>query len=71
MIGSPTNNLADHGHLLVRRAVNRSDWIADALLELAAADQQCWTLAEWDALLAELDSSDMTISEFIDFYGEN
>lgn len=68
-IGRPANDLSAHGNLLVRRAVLRDDWIADALLDIAAADQTEWTLEEWQALLTELESSDMTISEFLDFYG--
>jgi hypothetical protein len=73
MIGrqEPTQaeRLADHGHLLVRRAMQRDDWITKALIDLAAADQKEWTFEEWHALLAELDNAgDMTISEFLDFY---
>ncbi len=72
MIGSPAaaHDLSDHGRLLVRRAVHRDDWISEALFDMAAADQTEWTTRQWDALLAELERSDMTISEFIDFYGE-
>mgnify|MGYP005834802161 CR=1 FL=1 len=64
------HDLSDHGRLLVRRAVHRDDWISEALFDMAAADQREWTPGQWDALLTELDRSDMTISEFIDFYGE-
>jgi hypothetical protein len=40
---TPAERLRDHGRLLVRRAVKREDWITDALLDLAAGDQQQWT----------------------------
>lgn len=70
MIGAVTDELANHGRLLVKRAVNRDDWISEALFDMAAGDQIEWTPQQWDALLTELARSDMTISEFIDFYGE-
>ena len=70
MIGAVSNDLDNHGALLVRRAVTRDDWISEALFDMAAGDQSEWTPRQWDALLAELARSDMTISEFIDFYGE-
>ena len=71
MIGAPatTDKLRDHGRLLVRRAVHRDDWISNALFDLAANGQTEWTVPQWDALLTELDRSDMTIDEFLDFYG--
>jgi hypothetical protein len=67
---SAAHDLSDHGRLLVRRAVHRDDWISEALFDLAAADQSEWTPLQWDTLLADLERCDMTISEFIDFYGE-
>jgi len=48
--------------------VNRDDWIAHALLDIAAGDQTEWTPAQWDALLAEISGLDMCIDEFLDFY---
>lgn len=60
--------LKEHARLLVRRAINRDDWIADALLDLAAGDQTEWTVQEWDALLTELEASDMTIDDFLTLY---
>ena len=73
MIGAPdrtqADRLRDHGRLLVRRAVTREDWIADAIFEIAAKDQTEWTPQEWFDLQMDLESSDMTISEFLDFYG--
>lgn len=48
--------------------MNRDDWISEAILDLAAADQTVWTPQEWFDLLMELETSDMTISEFLDFY---
>lgn len=67
MIEKPLD-LREHGRLLVRRAVQRDDAIAEALLDLAAGDQREWTPQQWDALLTELDASDMTIDEWLDFH---
>lgn len=65
---TPADRLRDHGRLKVRRAVNRDDWIADALLNIAANGQTEWTPQQWDALLAEIAGNDMCIDEFLDFY---
>lgn len=67
MIDKP-QDLRDHGRLLVRRAVKRDDWIAEALLDLAAGDKQEWTPGEWSELQTELAGSDMTIEEWLVFY---
>lgn len=66
---APAEILREHGRLLVRRAVMREDEITDAILDLAAGDRTEWHIAEWFDLLMDLESSDMTISEFLDFYG--
>ena len=66
---APAEILREHGRLLVRRAVMREDEITDAILDLAAGDRTAWHIAEWFDLLMDLESSDMTISEFLDFYG--
>jgi hypothetical protein len=69
MIGAPPQDLADHGALLVRRAISRDDWISQAIMDLAADGKTEWTPDEWMDLTMELEASDMTIREFIDFYG--
>ena len=74
-IGCPSDRttadkLRDHGRLLVRRAVNRDDWIADALMELAAESdgRTDWTPQEWDTFVSETFGNDMRIDEWLDFY---
>lgn len=69
MIGRNENRIEDHGRIKVRRALERDDWLTDAILDLAANGQRDWTPAEWFDLLMDLETSDMTISEFLDFYG--
>ena len=61
--------LDDHGHLLVRRAVDRDDAVTLAILDLAVGDQTEWTPQQWDTLLSELAGCDMTIEEWLIFYG--
>lgn len=65
MMPRQSDDLASHGHLLVRRAILRDDWITDALLDLAAGSRTTWTTADWDALLAELASCNDTIEEWL------
>lgn len=67
-IGSPEQDLADYGHLLVRRAILRDDWIADRILDLAAGDQTEWTLKEWETLEMELGQCNMKIQDWIILY---
>lgn len=54
------------GHLLVRRAIVRDDWIADAVLDIAAIGKTQWTPSEWNALLAELSQESAKLAEWID-----
>lgn len=68
MIGQPDQQLADHGRLLVRRAILRDDWISDAIFELAANGQREWTLTEWKKLESELKTSKMRIRDFLVLY---
>jgi hypothetical protein len=68
MIGQPRGDLTDHGHLLVRRAVLRDDWISEEILELAANGQREWTVAEWSDLLAELKASKMRLRDWLVLY---
>ena len=58
-------DLTDHGHLLVRRAILRNDWISDALLDLAAGSQTEWTPQEWNVLLKELRESSEKIEDWL------
>ena len=69
MIGAAKpRDLKDHGSLLVRRAVLRDDWIADAILDLAAGDQTEWTLEQWDTLFTDLKKSDLTVEAWLMLY---
>lgn len=69
MNATPDRDLSAHGSLLVRRAVLHDDWISDAILNMAAGTRRDWTLAEWDALLSEIMGCDLTVEEWITFYG--
>ena len=64
----PANDLADYGHLLVRRAILRDDWVAMEIFDLAANGQKEWDLAQWAALEAKLSKSTLTVSEWLIYY---
>lgn len=68
MIGCPDQQLSDYGHLLVRRAICRDDWVSEQLFELAANGQREWTLAEWKVLELELETSKMRVRDFLVLY---
>lgn len=65
MIGQPDRQLAEFGHLLIRRAILRDDWVADQIFDLAAEGQSEWTTQQWDTLLASLENSDQTVKEWL------
>ncbi len=68
MIGQPANDLAAFGHLLVRRAILRDDWVADAIFDLAAGDQKAWSPAQWATLTTELAGSDLRLRDWLILY---
>lgn len=62
----PVDRLQDEaGHLLVRRAIDRDDWIADAILDIAAGKKTHWTPQEWSQLLAELYSCSDKVTHWL------
>lgn len=71
MIGRPTDSnpldrLRDEaGGLLVRRAVDRGDWITETLLDVAAGNRRHWTLKAWKRLLRDLRHSDVRIRDWL------
>lgn len=55
----------DHSHLLVRRAVQRDDEVADAIFDLASSGRLDWDVDSWDDLLNELDNTDKTVGDWL------
>lgn len=54
------------GHLLVRRACDRDDWIGSAVLDVAAGDKREWTPSEWSAMLADLHRTPGNLADWLD-----
>ena len=65
MIGQPERDLAEFGHLLIRRAILRDDWVAEAIFNLAAEGQTKWDTRQWDTLLSSLENSQQTVAEWV------
>jgi len=65
VIGQPERDLAEFGHLLIRRAILRDDWVAEAIFDLAAEGQTKWNTRQWDTLLASLENSQQTVAEWV------
>ena len=55
----------DAGHLMVCHAINRGDWISDAIFDFASSGQTEWTPASWQKVLKSLDANTLTIREWI------
>ncbi len=56
----------DAGRLLVRRAINRDDWISDAILDIAAGDREDWSTEDWNTLLSELQTCRLRLADWLD-----
>jgi len=54
------------GHILVRRAIQRDDWVADAIFDIAAGDKKEWTVIEWTALLCDLEKCKLKVSDWLE-----
>ncbi len=57
--------LQQHGHLLVRRVAQRDDSVSDALFDVASGGRSTWTLADWEAMLDELDACQLTVGAWL------
>ena len=54
------------GRLLVRRAVDRNDWISDAIFDIAAGSKLNWTPQEWKALDHDLHACRLRLNDWLD-----
>ncbi len=68
MIGQPTFDIADYGHLKVRRAIQRDDWLSEKIYDLAAADRKEWDTNSWAVLEKELENCELKIKDWIVLY---
>lgn len=54
------------GRLLVRRVINRNDWISDAVFNIAAGDRTVWNKRDWAALINDLAASSLMLTDWLD-----
>ena len=71
MIGTPELDPVDRlrrdaGRLLVSRAIDRDDWISQAVLDIAAGSKIDWTPADWQILVRDLKAGRLNISDWLD-----
>lgn len=60
------NKLKDEvGHLLVRRVIERDDWTAEAIFNIAAGDKTNWTPIEWATVTCDLERSRLRVSDWL------
>ena len=64
----PNHDLSSYGHLLVRRAIERDDWVSESIFNLAAGDQAHWTPEEWAPILTDLETCDDKLADWLPFY---
>ena len=54
------------GHLLVRRLVDRDDWISQGIFDIAAGARTDWTPQDWRTLLRDLKASQLKLTDWLD-----
>lgn len=54
------------GHLLVRRVIERDDWTAESIFDIAAGTKTNWSPIEWAALLCDLERCQLKVSDWLD-----
>ncbi len=63
----PVDRLRDAaGKLLVRRAVERNDWIAETICNIAAGDRTDWSTLDWAEVLRGLKQTDLRVTDWLD-----
>lgn len=53
------------GNVLVRRVIERDDWAAEAIFEIAAAGKTNWTPVEWAAVICDLERCKLKVSDWL------
>ena len=54
------------GHLMVRRVIDRDDWISQAVFNIAAGSRKHWTTPDWNALIRDLGASQLKLTDWLD-----
>ena len=57
--------LEENGHLMVRRAIEREDAVADAVFNVLAGSRLEWTLEDWEELLHNARLDDRRVRQLI------
>jgi len=55
-------------HRKVCYVLQKQDQLHFALLDIVSQGRSDWTLAEWESLVADIESSDLTVGEYIQPY---
>jgi hypothetical protein len=55
-------------HRKVKYVLQKPDNLHDALLEIVTQGKSDWDQQEWEALVADIESSDLTVGEYIKPY---
>jgi len=61
----PKFDINTAAHRKVRYVLLKPDALHDALLDIVTKGRKVWTLSEWEALVADIEGSDLTVGEYI------
>ena len=55
----------EFGKVLVRTAIQKDGWAADAIWDIAAEDRIEWTPDDWNRVICDLDNCQLRISDWL------
>lgn len=55
----------EFGNVMVRRVIERDDWAAEAIFDIAAGDKTDWSPLEWAAVICDLERCKLKISDWL------
>jgi|TARA_R110000822_G_scaffold24946_14_gene75705 hypothetical protein len=58
-------NIDSLAHRKVRYILNKPSQLQDAVLDIVAGTKAKWTVKEWLAVTSKIESSDLTVGEYI------
>ena len=53
------------GHILIRRVIERDDWVSEAIFDIAAGDKKHWSPIEWAAVLCDLERCKLKVADWL------
>lgn len=66
MLPEKPYRFSDDHHRKIRYTLQKQGHLHDAVMDLVCGDRREWTLSDWLQVLESVESSELTIAEYID-----